>query len=141
MRRQASPPSNRYSEQNYPQQRLSGLVIAAGYEVHRAFGFGFLESVYRKAIVVELMHRGAAVQQEVPFKLLHRGVEVGAYRADIVVATRVIVEVKAGLLPDPSAPAQLLNYLAASGLEVGLVLHFGSTLEIKRVVRRHHRND
>ncbi|CAN5438444.1 GxxExxY protein [soil metagenome] len=128
-------PPPQYSEANYPEQRLSGLVIAAGYAVHRAFAFGFLESVYRKAMVAELLHRGAAVQQEVPFKLLHLGVDVGVYRADIIVKDRMIIEVKTGVLPDPIAPVQLLNYLAASGLELGLVLHFGPRLEVKRMVR------
>ena len=72
----------RYSEDNYPEQRLSGLVITAAYAVHRALGFGFLESVYRRALVVELNHLGAEVRQEVPFALTHRGVSVGDYRAD-----------------------------------------------------------
>lgn len=131
-----SPRSPRhYSDENYPEQRLSGLVIAAGYEVHRTFGFGFLESVYRRALVAELQYRGADVLQEVPFTLVHRAKDVGSYRADIVVEERLIVEVKAGLLPNPVAQVQLLNYLAASGLEIGLVLHFGPQLEIKRVVR------
>ena len=60
---------------------------------------------------------------------------VGEYRADIVVGCRMIVEVKTGLLPDPIAAPQLLNYLSASGMEVGLVLQFGPDLQIKRVVR------
>ncbi|MDQ2666938.1 MAG: GxxExxY protein [Gemmatimonadota bacterium] len=129
--------SRRYSEVSYPEQRLTGLVIAAGYAVHRAFGFGFLESVYRRAMAAEMQHRSAVVQQEVPFKLLHLGVDVGVYRADIIAESRIIVEVKTGLLPDPIAPVQLLNYLAASGLELGLVIHFGPHLEVKRVIRSH----
>ena len=126
---------SRYSAVYYPEQRLSGLVITAAYAVHRAFGYGFLESVYRKALVVELGYQGADVRQEVAFDLEHRGVGVGAYRADIVVGSRMIVEVKTGLLPDPIAPAQLLNYLAASHLEVGLILNFGPDLQVKRMIR------
>ena len=129
----------RYSEASYPEQRLSGLVITAAYAVHRTFGFGFLESVYRKTLTVELNHQGVVVRQEVPFALAHRGVSVGTYRADMVVGDRIIVEVKAGLVPDPVAAPQLLNYLCASGLEIGLILHFGPDLQIKRVVRS--RND
>ena len=125
----------RFSEASYPEQRLSGMVITAAYAVHRAFGYGFLESVYRKALTVELRHQGAEVREEVPFDLTHRGVGVGLYRADVIVGGRLIAEVKTGLLPDPAAPAQLLNYLAASGLEVGLVLHFGPELQIKRLAR------
>ena len=125
----------RYSEESYPEQRLTGLAITAGYAVHRAFGYGFLESVYQKALIVELRHQGADVREEVTFDLAYRGVGVGVYRADILVGNRLIVEVKAGLLPDPIAPVQLLNYLAASRLEVGLVLHFGPDLQIRRLVR------
>ena len=123
-----------YSDTDFPDQNVSGMVIAAGYAVHQAFGFGFLESVYKKALVAELRHKGAAVEQEFRFELVHRGVNVGVYRADIVVENRMIIEVKTGLLPDPIAAAQLLNYLAASKLTLGLVLHFGPRLEIKRVI-------
>ena len=123
-----------YDRHDFPDQPLSGLIIASGYAVHRAFGYGFLESVYRRALVVELSHRGALVAQEVRFGLLHRGVNVGVYRADVIVEQRIIVEVKAGLLPDPIAPVQLLNYLRASGLHLGLVLHFGPDVHIRRVI-------
>ena len=125
----------RYPEESYPEQRLSGLAISAAYAVHRAFAFGFLESVYRKALIVELRHQGAEVRAEVPYDLRYRGVGVGAYRADMIVEGRLVVEVKAGLLPDPIAPVQLLNYLTASRLEVGLVLHFGPDLQIRRLAR------
>ena len=84
---------------------------------------------------MEPRHQGAEVREQVPFELEHRGVGVGVYRADVIVGGRLIVEVKAGLLPDPAASAQLLNYLTASGLEVGLVLHFGPELQIKRLAR------
>ena len=78
-------------------------------------------------MVVELRHLGVRVEQEVKYELFHRGQSVGHYKADMVVDSRVIVEVKTGPLPDPFAPAQLLNYLCASGLTLGLVLHFGPT--------------
>ena len=135
MHSERSSGPGRYSEADYPEQRLSGLVMSSAYAIHRAFGYGFLESVYRRALTVELNHQGTEVRQEVPFALAHRGVPVGSYRADMVVGGRIIVEVKTGLLPDPVAAPQLLNYLSASGLEVGLVLHFGPDLQIKRVVR------
>src|SRR5450759_1121720 len=107
----------RFSEHEYPLQELTGRIILAFFEVHRRFGFGFLESVYRRALAVELAHAGIPVAQEVPFELMHRGVSVGFYRADLIVASTVIVEAKTGLLLDPVAPAQLLNYLKAARLE------------------------
>jgi GxxExxY protein len=124
----------RFSEHEYPLQELTGRIILAFFEVHRRFGFGFLESVYRRALAVELAHAGIPVAQEVPFELMYRGVSVGFYRADLIVASTVIVEAKTGLLLDPVAPAQLLNYLKAARLEVGLVLHFGPRTQIKRVI-------
>ena len=61
-----------YSDTDFPDQNVSGMVIAAGYAAHQAFGFGFLESVYKKALVAELRHKGAAVEQECRFDLTHR---------------------------------------------------------------------
>ena len=113
---------------------LTSQIIGAFYHIYNLFGFGFLESVYRKALAVELSFRGLDVRQEVPFRLLHRGVEIGRYRADLIVGDAVVVEVKTGLLLDPVAPAQLLNYLRASSLPVGLVLHAGPRPAIKRIV-------
>ena len=133
------PPADRPGERSFPEsvypfQELTRRVIEGFYEVHRTFGFGYLESVYRRALAVELHFRGIPIAQEVPFQLLHRGILVGHYRADLVVDSSVVVETKTGLLLDPVAPTQVLNYLKASGLPVGLVLHFGPRPEIKRVV-------
>jgi GxxExxY protein len=124
----------RFPEAEYPLQQLSGTIITAFREVYRAFGFGFLESVYRRALAVELTYRGVTVAQEVSYELSHRGVSVGSYRADLVAERAVVVETKTGLILDPSAPAQLLNYLSASRLPVGLVLYFGPRPAIKRIV-------
>jgi GxxExxY protein len=118
----------------YPHQHVTGAVITAAYAVHRAFGYGFLESVYRRALVIELRHMGFEVQQEIPYPLSHRGESVGDYLADVVAEAAVLVEVKAGRLPDPEAPAQTLNYLRASTIDVGLIVHFGPRLGIRRMV-------
>ena len=123
-----------FPESEYPLQKLTGAIIGAFFETHRTFGYGFLESVYRRALAVELTHRGIAIAQEVSYELFHRGVSVGFYRADLVVGASVVVEAKTGLVPDPVGPAQLLNYLKAAGLPVGLLLHFGPRPIIKRVV-------
>jgi GxxExxY protein len=108
--------------------------------VHRAFGYGFLESVYRRALAVELRYMGIPVSEEVPYELFHRGVSVGFYRADLVVDSRVMVESKTGLVCDPIAPVQLLNCLGAAGLTLGLVLHFGPSVSVKRVIASHTRH-
>ncbi len=127
-------PREQYDDARYPHQRVTGVVIASAFAVHRAFGFGFLEAVYRRAMAVELRYLGVDVQQETSFPLHYRGECVGNYRADLIVANCVIVEVKAGPRLDPTARAQLLNYLSCSGLELGLIVHFGPSVDIKRIV-------
>lgn len=122
-----------FPEEEYPLQDLTRPIIGAAFAVHRALGFGFLESVYQRALVVELEYRGVPVAREVPYELVHRGVSIGFYRADIVVSGSVVVETKTGLLPDPAAEVQLLNYLCASKLLLGLVVHFGPRVTIKRL--------
>lgn len=119
----------------YPSQELTGRIISAAFAVQRGFGYGFLESVYRRAMAVEMEYRGVQVTREARYDLFHRGVSVGSYRADLVANDRVIVEVKTGLVADPVAPLQLLNYLRASDLSLGLVIHFApGGARVKRVV-------
>jgi GxxExxY protein len=126
---------HRASTDRYPLQQLTGRITASAYGVQRKFGYGYLESVYRRALAVEMQYHGIAVAQEVTYELFHRGVPVGLFRADLVADSRVIVEAKTGLLPDPVAPAQLLNYLRAADLSLGLLIHFGPRgASIKRVV-------
>src|SRR6266581_3103077 len=94
-----------FPEHQYPLQELTGRIIGAFLDVHRIFGFGFLESMYRRVLAVELEYRGIAVATEVPYEVFHRGVPVGRYRADLVAESLVVIEAKAGLLLDPVAPA------------------------------------
>lgn len=136
-----SPPSESagnstdpFPNAHYPHQALTHAIIGAFFDVHATLGYGFLESAYRRSMAVELAFRDIAVRQEVGYELLHRGVSVGFYRADLVAADSVIVEVKTGMTPDRTAPAQLLNYLRVSRLRVGLILHFGPRGSVKRVI-------
>ena len=102
--------------------------------MQRTLGFGFKETSYRRALVVELDHRGLHVRQEVPYRLHYRGVDVGWYRADLIVEDQIVCEVKTGLLLDPVALPQTINYLKASKLSLGLICYFGARLKVKRVV-------
>ena len=117
-----------------PQQELTYRIIGAAFAVHNELGFGFLESVYRKSLSAELRFLGIPHQLERSYDLFYRGVAVGVYRADLVAESTVVVEVKTGLTPDPAASVQLLNYLRASGIEVGLVIHFGLKVDVKRMI-------
>ena len=124
-----------FSEKQYPHQALTGKIIASCYTVQRVFRFGLYESVYRRALAVELQYLGVNVAQEVPYELFHRGVSVGYYRADLVVESRVLVETKTGLVCDPNAARQLLNCMCAARLSLGLVAYFGPRgATIKRVI-------
>ena len=123
-----------FRDDEYPHQTLTGIIIGAFFEVYHALGYGFLESAYRRALAVELMHRGVVVRQEVGYELFHRGVSIGFYRADLVVNAAGVVEVKTGLKLDNAGPAQVLNYLKVSRLPVGLLLHVGVQPIVKRIV-------
>jgi GxxExxY protein len=123
-----------FSGERYPLQELTGRVIAASFVIHKEFGFGFLESVYRRALAVELRYQGIHVAEEVPFELFHRGVSVGLYRADLLVDSQVIIETKTGLVLPRIAPAQTLNCVKAAGLPLGLVVHFGTSVKVKRII-------
>lgn len=104
---------------------LTHGVIGAFYDVYNELRFGYLESVYCGALVVELRARGHTVEREVPVSVYYKGRSVGDYRVDLMVDEGVLVEVKASRHLDPNAEHQLLNYLRATGREVGLLFHFG----------------
>ena len=109
-------------------------ILAAFFELHSLLGDGFLEKVYANGLVVLLERRGLAVAREQSFEIALHGVLIGRYRADLIVESKVIVEVKTGRVIDPVHLAQVRNYMRASGLEVGLLCSFGPTAQFKRLV-------
>ncbi len=110
-------------------------IIGAAMEVHRTLGMGFLEKVYENALLFELRARGIAAESQKPISVHYKGQTVGEYFADIVVAGQVVLELKAVATLTAAHEAQMLNYLRATGLRVGLVLNFGAPrLEWKRLV-------
>lgn len=113
---------------------LTHQVIGTFYEVHTELGFGFLESVYRRALVVALLDQGLSVEPETAIPVLFRGQSVGDYRADLLVEGRLIIEIKAGVGLVPAHRAQLLNYLRATSMEVGLLVNFGEKLTFERFI-------
>ncbi|MDA1082052.1 MAG: GxxExxY protein [Gemmatimonadetes bacterium] len=113
---------------------VSHEILGAFFDVHRALGHGFLESVYRKAMFQELGRRGLAVAAEVPFSVKFQGEVVGDYRADLVVESKVIVECKTTDRLLAVHEAQLINYLRASSIELGLLLNFGPRASFRRLV-------
>ncbi len=116
-------------------------VTGAAIEVHRALGPGFLEKVYQEALQLELTARGIPFEAEVPLDINYKGQSLTQkYYADLICFGQIIVELKALTQFSAREEAQLLNYLKATGLTVGLLFNFGShgKLERKRLVREHH---
>jgi GxxExxY protein len=108
-------------------------TIGAFFEVYNILGYGFLEQTYVEALAIELRDRGHVVERERPVSVHYKGRVVARHRLDMVVDGRVVVEAKAGPLLPPFTARQLYNYLRATGLTVGLVLHFGPEAKHHRV--------
>lgn len=104
--------------------RLAHDVIGAAIEVHRVLGAGFLESVYEQALAVELSLRGISFEQQKPISLHYKQTAVGEARLDFLVANKLIVELKAVESLHPIHHAQVINYLKATGLTLGLLINF-----------------
>jgi GxxExxY protein len=116
-------------------KELSFAVIGAAMEVHRILGPGFLEIVYQSALAHELKLRGIRVEQELHLPISYKGVPVGYYIADFVVEDKIILELKAIRQLTREHKAQAINYLAATRLELALLLNFGEpSLVYERVV-------
>ena len=110
-------------------------IIGVAYDVSNTLGCGYLEKVYENALCVGLREKGLDVAQQVPVRVSYHGRTVGDYIADMIVQRAVLVEVKATLEHQPVYAAQVLNYLKATDLPVGLLLNFGRPkLTIKRFV-------
>jgi GxxExxY protein len=118
-------------------REITEQVIGAFYEVYRELGFGFLEHVYVLAMERELMARGRQVGREVSVQVRYKGVLLTSQRIDMIVDEKVVVEIKSTSILPTTAERQTLNYLRASNLEVGLLLHFGPTAEFHRFVCSH----
>ena len=115
-------------------QELTGQIIQCVYKVHKTLGFGFLETVYRNALLIELAQNGIKTAKETPIRVSYDGQPVGDYLADILVEDQIILELKSVKDLHPAHEAQLVNYLKATGLEVGLLINFRERIEIKRKV-------
>lgn len=117
-------------------KELTHKIIGAAIEVHRELGSGFVEAVYQRALARELSFRGIPFREQAHLQVMYKNNVVGEYRADFVVNDCVLLEVKALPLVLPPHEAQLLHYLAATGIKVGLLINFGANVvQVKRLVR------
>ena len=126
-------------EPDYTHEKLTERIIGAFYDVYNELGHGFLEAVYREAMVVALSQAGIKVQREVALPVFFRGVRVGDYRADLIVEGLVVVELKCAKTIDASHEAQTLNYLRATSLEIALVFNFGTKPQFRRLAFKNDR--
>ena len=121
-----------YSASPYKHSDITDQILGAFYAVYSALGYGFVEDIYIKALMIELKRRGLNVQDKLPIQVHYAGQLVGDYYADLVVNDLVILEIKATKSLAAEHEAQLLNYLKATPYEIGLLLNFGPEPEAKR---------
>lgn len=118
-------------------KEITEQIIGAAYEVYRVLGYGFLEKVYQRAMVVELEKRGCKVLSEAPAQVFFKEVCVGDYFADLFVEEKVVVELKVARELNPADEAQLINELLATRQEVGLLINFGRDgVKFKRAINQ-----
>jgi GxxExxY protein len=123
------------------EERLTHSVIGAFFEVYNTLGYGFVEHLYATAMERELRNRGHSVAREVLVRVMYKGRELGVQRLDLIVDEKVVVETKASRELHGSAGRQLYNYLRATNLKVGLLLHFGLKPHFYRIICRPNRPD
>jgi GxxExxY protein len=122
-------------EKDFSLQPVTQHLIGAAFEVHNILGFGFLEKVYQRAMQVELQSRGVKVELEPKIHVQFKGIIVGDYAADLLVADKIIVELKTDTTYQSAHEAQLLNELRGTGIKLGYLINFGrEKVEYKRMV-------
>ncbi len=127
----AKPSSQKFQGKH---SEITSKILGVFYEVHNELGYGFSEKVYENAMAIRLRKAGLDVQQQVPIPVLFDGQVVGQYVADLLANDVVLLELKAVRNILPEHEAQLLNYLKATRVEVGLLLNFGPQATFKRKV-------
>lgn len=118
----------------YLHQELAERIIKCFYEVYNTLGHGFLEKVYEQAMMIELSKNGLTARRHLPVKVYYDGEAVGEYFADIMVENSVVLELKAAAALLEEHECQLINYLKATDIEIGLLLNFGKKPEMRRKI-------
>jgi GxxExxY protein len=117
-------------------ETLTQKIIGSAFKVHNTLGAGYLEKVYENALRIELTKQGLKVEQQKPIKVYYEDEVVGEYFADLWVENQVIVELKAVQSLNKEHEVQSVNYLTATGVDTGLLLNFGPSVQIKRKFRK-----
>ncbi|MBP7534386.1 MAG: GxxExxY protein [Chitinophagales bacterium] len=116
-------------------EELTKIIIGCAYTVHNTLGAGFLEKVYENALCLELKKQGLDAIQQLPIKVYYNNQIVGDYYADIMVNNIIILKLKAVDILHPIHETQLVNYLNATRIDIGLLINFGRSVEVKRKFR------
>ena len=116
--------------------RITEKIIGCAYKVYNTMGFGFLESVYENCMMIELIKAGLKAERQKEIEVYYENEQVGDFKADIVVEDKIIVELKSVKCLIEAHEVQLVNFLVATNLPVGLLLNFGERgVEVKRKVK------
>jgi len=118
--------------EDFPKKELTSLIIKSFYKVYNTLGYGFLEKVYENSMILELKNSDLKITSQAPIHVYYRDEKVGNFYADLLIENFVIVEIKSVKRLTAEHDAQLLNYLKATKIEIGLLLNFGPKPEIKR---------
>ena len=123
-------------KEQYPESKLTAQIIGSAMEVHKALGNGFQEVIYQRALELEMTHQGLSFSREHEMDILYKGAIIGTRRVDFFVEGKIMVELKAVIQLDDVHLAQAINYLEAYGMDIGLLINFGSrSLQFKRVLK------
>jgi len=123
-------------KKEYPLSDLTGKIIGCAMEVHNILGNGFQEVIYQRALAIEMAHQGLRFSREHEMDIHYKGERIGGRRVDFFVEDRIMVEIKAVIQLEDVHLAQAINYLEAYGLDIGLLINFGSkSLQFKRVMK------
>ena len=123
-------------KEEYLHSELTGRIIGCAMEVHKVLGNGFQEVIYQRALEIEMTQQGLSFSREHEMEISYKGIKIGSRRVDFFVEDKVMIEIKALIQLEDVHLAQAINYLEAYGLEVGLLLNFGSrSLQFKRVMK------
>lgn len=119
---------------NLLHKNITDIILKSYYKVYNNLGYGFLEKVYENALLYELRNHGLDCEKQKPIKVYYEQIQVGEYYADIIVNECIILELKAAESITEEHEFQLINYLKATEIEIGLLLNFGKNPEFKRKI-------
>jgi GxxExxY protein len=119
---------------NLLHKNITDIILKSYYKVYNNLGYGFLEKVYENALLYELRNQGLNCEKQKPIKVYYEQIQVGEYYADIIVNECIILELKAAESIAEEHEFQLINYLKATEIEIGLLLNFGKNPEFKRKI-------